>query len=259
MRGLYLGEHALYITLEEESEKLVREAEMLGWPEIKRFIDENKLFFVESSGEDLKDYIRRTLPEIVSEAKKFKVKTRVAVDPLTPLLWVLNTEIEQRELLRFMFNNLRKIGTTMVTVEEHKGGVEELSGDVAIPVYLADAVVHLQYLGLGGVYNRSLRVVKFRGSAHGQAVYPYTIVGGFGVVCHATEEKLKVEQRMHDTDFDSVIEFINKNATPEQKEFLLTKIERARKEWIFKTSPLEVLDEFCALHGISGNSPKVDL
>jgi hypothetical protein len=82
----------------------------------------------------------------------------------------------------------------MTTVEKHKEGE---TAEMVVPVYLSDAAIDLSFLGIGGIYNRVLKIIKMRWTNHGQGVYPYHILRDIGLVVQPeeiVEEKIEVEK-----------------------------------------------------------------
>jgi hypothetical protein len=72
-------------------------------------------------------------------------------------------------------------------LEEH-GGQGNLSGsEITIPMYVADCVIHLRHNLLGKDAERSLKIIKFRGSAHDESAHPYKIIKGLGLVVNPTK------------------------------------------------------------------------
>ena len=177
-RGLLDGSSCIFISLDENKEQIIRDAVDMGWDDILYFIQEEKLVFVDASGKEFGAFIKKELPDFVSSWSGSH--TRVGIDPLTPVIWANPARYAQRELLSFMFKELRKVGTLVTTLEEH--GPPDLSApETVIPMYLADSVLHLRYRA-GDNFSRVLKVVKMRGSRHSEVYHKYRIVPGMGVV-----------------------------------------------------------------------------
>ena len=199
-RGLEDGNDALFVSLDENQEQIIQEAEEMGWDNIRDYIDENKLVFIDAGGKKFSEFVRSELPVFVEEWKGSE--TRISIDPLTPVIWAVDDKYEQRELLMLLFKEVKKIGTVVCTLEEH-GTKGELTGhETVIPMYLADTVIHLKYAQKKGLRNRELHILKCRNSRHSNRFHPYTVVRGFGLVVKSTEEpagegaKLPMEVRL---------------------------------------------------------------
>jgi len=64
---------------------------------------------------------------------------------------------------------------------------EPLNGDlndpsITVPVFLGDSVIHMKNIGYGEAFNRTLRIIKHRGSWHAEGIFPYRILKGLGIV-----------------------------------------------------------------------------
>ncbi len=187
-RGLLEGQDCIFISLDENKEQIIRDALNMGWDDILYFIEEEKLIFVDASGKEFKSFIRKELPDFVSTW--IGANTRIAIDPLTPVVWATPSRYEQRELLGYMLKEMRKIGTIVATLEEH--GPSNLSSpETAIPMYLADSVIHLRYRYVDSEIKRDLKIVKMRGSRHSERIHPYKIVRGLGIFVMQSGYKLK--------------------------------------------------------------------
>ena len=181
-QGIAEGHDCIYISLEESAEQLIREAEGMGWGEFRKAMDDEKFTILEASGKNFSDFIKNDLPLFVDNYRG--PFARIAVDPLAPVIWSIPDKYSQRNIISFMFNSLKKIGTVMVTVEEHTPTGEE----TLIPIYLSDTVIHLNYAGLGATISRTLRIIKSRNSWHSHISHPYSIIHGIGPVILSSEQ-----------------------------------------------------------------------
>lgn len=237
MHGIENGEQGLYVSLEESPEQIMRETEALGFDMKKHY--EKNLFFIHLKGKNFKKMIEEQLPQLVKARSDYDISTRVVIDPITPVIWATEDKLEQRELIGRLFYTLRDLGVVLSTVEEHTRPGETVGADVLLPIYLADGALHLEYYPIGGAYNRTLKVVKMRGTHHGEGVYPYMFVRGMGVVIRASPTEVTYEQGGdYGEIFDKAIE------TAESKDaskHLLAKIKKMRDTWDYDYSPEEAL------------------
>ena len=187
-RGLLEGQDCIFISLDENKEQIIRDALNMGWDDIMYFIEEEKLIFVDASGKEFKAFIRKELPDFVSTWSG--ANTRIAIDPLTPVVWATPSRYEQREMLGYMLKEMRRIGTIVATLEEH-GSANLSSPETAVPMYLADSVIHLRYRYMNSEIKRDLKIVKMRGSRHSEMLHPYKIVRGLGIFVMRGGYKLK--------------------------------------------------------------------
>ena len=185
-RGLIDGKEAIFISLDENKEQIIRDAIDMGWDDILYFIKEEKLVFVDATGKEFSTFIKKELLDFVSSWKG--ADARIAIDPLTPVIWANPSRYMQRELLGMMLKELRRIGTVVATLEEH-GAPDLSSPETVIPMYLADTVIHLRYR-IGENFSRGVKIVKMRGSRHSEKIHPYRIIPGLGVVVFSSGLKM---------------------------------------------------------------------
>lgn len=178
-RALIDGQEGIFVSLDENKEQIIREAVEMGWGDILDYIDDELLVFIDASGREFSNFIRKELPAFVEQWKG--AGARIAIDPLTPVMWTSKDLYEQRDLIGFMLKETRKVGTVLATLEEHGAG--DLTGqEVVIPMYLADSVIHLRYRPLESPDSRRLKIVKARSTRHSEMSHPYTIVKGLGLI-----------------------------------------------------------------------------
>ncbi len=178
-RGLQEGQEGVFVSLDENKEQIIREAVEMGWSDILEYLDDELLVFIDASGREFSNFIRKELPAFVADWKGSNA--RIAIDPLTPVLWSTKDLYEQRDLIGYMFKQTRKVGTVLCTLEEH--GQADLAGpETVIPMYLADCVIHLKFNSDGADPSRLLKIVKCRNSRHSPGSHAYEIVRGLGIV-----------------------------------------------------------------------------
>ncbi len=178
-RALLDGQEGIFVSLDENKDQIIREAVEMGWGDILDFIDDELLVFIDASGREFSNFIRKELPAFVEQWKG--AGARIAIDPLTPVMWTTKDMYEQRDLIGFMLKETRKVGTVLATLEEHGAG--DLTGqETVIPMYLADSVIHLRYRPLEAPNTRRLKIVKARSTRHSELSHPYTIVKGLGLI-----------------------------------------------------------------------------
>ncbi len=203
-RGLEEGEDAVFITLDEAPQEIIKNAKLMGWEDAESYLEAGNLVFVDAGGKQFSNFIRRELAEFVRDWEGHDA--RIVIDPLTPVLWSVKEKYEQRELVSFLLRQTRKIGTVLCTLEEH-GVVGDLSEpELIIPMYLADNVIHLRYASHENPEKRELKIIKCRNSKHSRSWHPYGIVKGAGLFVRRGKEEVrtlssraKVEAEIHKT------------------------------------------------------------
>ena len=246
MHGIDNGEQGLYVTMEESPEQIMREAKMMGWDMEKHY--EKNLFFIHLKGKNFKKMIEEQLPQLVKARSDYDIKTRVVIDPMTPVIWATESKLEQRELIGKLFYTLKELGVVMATVEEHSKPGETIGEDVLLPIYLSDGVFHLEYYPIGGAFNRTLNIVKMRGTQHGEGVYPYIFSRGVGIVVRAYPvEKTEEEAADYDKIFDEAIKTAKFIKAPE---YVIERITAMKENWSYDYSPEEALQIIFDSYGL---------
>ena len=247
MHGIDNGEQGLYITMEESPEQLMKEAELLGWDMKKHH--EKSLFFIHLKGKNFKKMIDEQIPQLVKARSDYDIKTRVVIDPMTPVIWATEDKLQQRELIGKLFYTLKELGVVMATVEEHSRPGEIIGSDVLLPVYLSDGVISLEYYPIGGAFNRTLKIIKMRGTHHGEGVYPYIFARGAGAIIRTSpSEAVRVEEgEDFNATFDEAIKTAEFIKAPES---VIEKIKRMKEGWTYNYSPEEVLQVMFDSYGL---------
>ncbi len=246
MEGIEQGEQALYVTLEEPPEQIMREADLMGFDMRKYY--EKSLFFIHLKGRNFKKMIEEQLPQLVKARADYNIATRVVIDPMTPVIWATAEKLEQRELIGKLFYTLKELGVVLCTVEEHARPGETIGEDVLLPIYLSDGAIHLEYYPIGGAFNRTLKLLKMRGVHHGEGVYPYLFARGVGIVVRASPSHIPEEQtRSHLKTFDEAIKTAEAMKAPAR---VVDRIKRMSRHWDYDYSPEEALQILFSSYGL---------
>ncbi len=247
LAGLDNGEQGLYVTLDVPPKQIIKEAVLWGWDRVQEHVDKN-LFFFATKGSDFADIIRDQLPRLVEARKQYETPTRVAIDPLTPIVWAEKDKSVQRELVSELFILLKQIGCVLATVEEHAQPGEGVGAlGASIPLFLADGAIYLRYQPIGGAFNRTLEIIKMRGTRHGEEVYPYIFARGVGAVVRSTPVYHVEKAREHDDIFEQAIRAARREKAPE---ILISTLERMCDNWAYDSSPKEALEKLLKAYGI---------
>ncbi|RLF49604.1 MAG: circadian clock protein KaiC [Thermoplasmata archaeon] len=248
MHGIENGEQGLYVTMEEAPKQIMKMAKRMGWDMEKHY--EKELFFIHLKGKNFKKMIEEQLPQLVKARADYEIKTRVVIDPMTPVIWATPDKLAQRELIGKLFYTLKELGVVVATVEEHAKPGETVGEDVLIPVYLSDGAIHLEYYPVGGAFNRTLKIIKMRGTAHGEGVYPYMFIRGAGMVVRTTPmERAVVEKRKYDEIFDEAIKTAEHLKAPPT---MIEKLKIMKENWTYDSSPEEALEIILESYGLVG-------
>ncbi len=169
-------EPGVFMSFEETGEDLAQNVASLGY-DLPALIAAGRLVMdhvrverseIEETGEyDLEGLFIRLGHAIRTVGAK-----RVVLDTLEALFSGLSDTALLRAELRRLFAWLKEQGVTaIITAERGEGGLTRNG----LEEYVSDCVVLLDNPVSGGVTTRRLRVVKYRGSAHGANEYPFLI------------------------------------------------------------------------------------
>ncbi|MBV8919043.1 circadian clock protein KaiC [Bradyrhizobium sp.] len=169
-------EPGVFITFEEQPEDLVKNVGSLNY-DLEALIAENKLAFdhvrveptqiAESGDYDLDGLFIRLGHAIDTVGAK-----RVVIDTIETLFSGLQNQAMLRAELRRLFEWLKEKGVTAIITAERGDGTLTRYG---LEEYVADCVIVLDNRVQDQLSTRRLRVIKYRGSAHGTNEYPFII------------------------------------------------------------------------------------
>jgi circadian clock protein KaiC len=178
------GEPGVFMMFEENAEELTENLRSLG-------VDLDKL---QKQGKIALDYVRVERSEI-EETGEYDLEglfirlqhaiesvgaKRVVLDTIEALFSGLPNQAVLRAELRRLFRWLKDRGmTALITGERGEGSLTRYG----LEEYVADCVILLDHRIIDHVSTRRLRIVKYRGSAHGTNEYPFLIgPSGFSVL-----------------------------------------------------------------------------
>jgi circadian clock protein KaiC len=174
--ALNYGEHGVFIAFEERASDLAANVGSLGY-QLTELVAQKKLAIdhvhieraeIEESGEyDLEGLFVRIGHAIDSVGAR-----RVVIDTIEALFAGLSDTALLRSELRRLFAWLKDRGVTAIITAERGAGELTRYG---IEEYVSDCVILLDNRVVEQVTTRLLRVVKYRGSAHGTNEYPFLI------------------------------------------------------------------------------------
>ncbi len=201
-------EPGLLVTFEENSNELSQNFASLGI-DLSKLIADNSLAiehidlddeFTES-GDFTLDGLQIRISHLV---KKNNVK-RIVIDGIEALLSRFNAEAIIRNELRKLMRWLRKLGvTTLFTGEISDSGTKH-----GFEAYLADCVLMLDHRVIDQLATRRLRVIKYRGSSHGQNEYPF-IISENGL-CILPITSLLLEHQVFTTRVPTGLDFLDES------------------------------------------------
>lgn len=177
VRGIVeYDEAGVFMAFEETPEDLAKNVRSLGF-DLDQLVADEKLVIdhvqverseIEEAGEyDLEGLFLRLNLAIDSIGAK-----RVVLDTLETLFAGFQDQAILRAELRRLFYWLKDKGVTAIITGERGDGALTRQG---LEEYVSDCVILLDHRVVDQVSTRRLRIVKYRGSAHGTNEYPFLI------------------------------------------------------------------------------------
>src|SRR6185369_4283069 len=170
------GEPGVFMAFEETPEELSENVRSLGF-DVDGLVSGGKLLLdyvqVDSSQiEETGDYDLEGLFIRFGSAIDGVGAKRVVLDTLEVLFASFANEAILRSELRRLFRWLKDRGVTAIITAERGDGTLTRHG---LEEYVSDCVILLDHRVADQIASRRLRVVKYRGSAHGTNEYPFLI------------------------------------------------------------------------------------
>ncbi len=172
--GLKQGEKALYITLEERTERIRYYMENKGW-DISPY-EGTDLTIINLDPSDFNlaiNSVKNELPELIRR----KAATRVVIDPISLFEDLFSDDATRRkEMMRFL-DKIRDLNCTSLLISEADKS-NPYSSRYNLIEYLSDAVILLRYARGDAVsdIHLAVEVIKMRMSSHSREVKPYEIM-----------------------------------------------------------------------------------
>ncbi|HEY8734123.1 MAG TPA: ATPase domain-containing protein, partial [Puia sp.] len=190
---IQFDEPGIFMAFEENTEELIANVKSLGY-NLNAQITNNKIYLehVQINRRDVisggKYSIEGLFVRLKHAIEKIKAK-RLVLDSLDTLFYGLDSQTLRPEIKRlFSWLKEKKI-TAIITAEMGntfftRNGVEE---------YVADCVILLDNRVSNQIANRRLRIIKYRGSIHGNNEYPFIIdergISVFPIISQAVQQK----------------------------------------------------------------------
>lgn len=191
-RGLSEGEKAVYVTADERPAEILHSAASLGW-DIQRHVDEKRLIILDASpyfsgraamatgkGIDLE----KIVSDLSAYAKKMEA-TRLAIDPVTPLILPLDATARVQDLARSFVYLIQAQLTTTNLFTAYLPTTAAQNQNFGIEEFLASGVFILRMYPVDGHFMRSLTIKKMRGTRVAPAECPFLITHDKGIVFDA--------------------------------------------------------------------------
>jgi len=170
--GLQKGENAVYVTLEQTPDDILKDMSRYGW-DFSKFITAKK-FKIDSM---IASDITQLSTKIFSSLKATGAK-RFVLDSLSlaAMGWKERPEeaFKTRGKIFDMLTTLKNTGVTSLLISEIPRGERDAISRFGFEEFVVDSVIFLQSFAVSGPM-RSLQILKMRRTDHGKKIYPFDI------------------------------------------------------------------------------------
>ncbi|MBB1091177.1 circadian clock protein KaiC [Rhodopseudomonas pseudopalustris] len=178
------GEPGVFVTFEERPVDIVDNVQSLGF-DLQELIDQSRVFIEHialdpSEIAEVGDYDLEALFLRLEYAVDQIGAKRIVLDTIESLFSAFSNPAVLRAEIRRLFDWLKQKGLTAVITGERGDGTLTRQG---LEEYVSDCVILLDHRVDQQISTRRLRIVKYRGTAHGTNEYPFLIdEDGFSVL-----------------------------------------------------------------------------
>ncbi|MDI6817035.1 MAG: ATPase domain-containing protein [Actinomycetota bacterium] len=171
--GIENGEAGLYVTFEEFSASLYRDARSIGI-DLEKYEKEGKLKMIFTTPEVFLSIARKPGGEFDESILKYDVK-RAVVDAFNHLESIGEEPKRMRSLAYSMVNSFRRHKVTSMLLQEDRLFLGDVGGlEFGLP-YIVETIIQLKYVELESRVRKALLVLKHRASEHSNEILEYKI------------------------------------------------------------------------------------
>jgi KaiC domain protein len=170
--GLLNGERGIFISLEEESESIVRTAESFGW-KFSEYVKNGMLTIIKLDPQDARATMTRIEGDISQEIREFGAK-RLVFDSATLLTMMFREEHEKRSVLFSLSKAVKLAGVTSIFTGEVDPSNHMVSRDGLLE-YVVDGVISLDLMKQEYKLRLVLQILKMRMTTHSRDTHPFYI------------------------------------------------------------------------------------
>ena len=179
--GAKIGESGVYISLEEDPKRIIRDMALFGW-DLEKYIKEKKLLIIRPEmykWENLLKTVENSIRQINAK--------RVVIDSITLIELFFKDKYEIRKKILALNRLLKGLNCTTLLITEIEEQSHQLSTS-GIEEYIADGVIVLYYTRKGSVFSRAVTIRKMRSTSHRSKIHPLQINTPGGILIFPSEE-----------------------------------------------------------------------
>jgi circadian clock protein KaiC len=179
LHGVEHGEPGLLISFEAFPQSLQTEGQSLGW-DLRAWQDSGLLHLYFTSPEVLLKSLEAPAGPLSDLFIEKSIK-RVVLDSVTHFTRLTNDQLRLRYIYNQLINALKREGVTSVLLAE-EGRMEAQRTERGALSFVVDSILLLRYVEVESAIQRSITVMKMRGSDHVKEIRRYEIRKGGLVV-----------------------------------------------------------------------------
>jgi circadian clock protein KaiC len=170
--GLMKDELCMYISLEEEEEKLLKTALNYGW-DFQKYIDRGTLSLIKLDALDINGTMERMLSELPKLISNSGVR-RIVIDPFILVEMAFDNDHKRRVNIYELVRTIGRTGVTTIITSEALNGYHSHFGIIE---YIVDGVFVLEVIHSKqrGSLIYAIQVNKLRWSSHSKDMKPYAV------------------------------------------------------------------------------------
>ncbi len=182
MAGLKNGENVMYLTFEEDKEKLYDDLSVFGW-DLEKYEREGKFVFLRYTPEQVKKVLTEGGGVIESIVIKHNIK-RMVIDSISSFSLLYKDELSKKEAALSLFQMISNWGcTALLTAQDSQREEDNITSALEFEV---DSIIFLYNVKIGTARKRAMEILKMRGTNHPQSIYRFDITTK-GVSIHTEE------------------------------------------------------------------------
>lgn len=165
------NEPGVYISFEENDEKMVEDFKRLGW-NVEEKIKNKQLIIMYYTPEQVEKVLDAGGGIVRDAIESIKAK-RLVVDSLTAFTLLHESELAKRKAVLKLFDAVHSWGVTALLTSEQEPDPEKHIS--TIMEFETDGVILLYNIRKGDIRERSLEIFKMRGVHHAAKIFPMKI------------------------------------------------------------------------------------
>ena len=164
-------EPGIYITFEQDRQKLNRTFSLMGW-DLEQFEKDRKLLIMHLNPEQLNKLLDAGGGTLRDAVEGMGVR-RIVIDSMSDFIMMYQGDLAKRSAVVKLFDMFNKMHVTTVICSEQE--TDPLKHISSILEYQVDGVVLLYNERIGHIRQRALEIFKMRGTKHAGRIFPMSI------------------------------------------------------------------------------------